>query len=993
MRRLPLLVLAPAVLVGTLLHASPASAAPGAPTGFRLFATNGGVGLTWTAPVGDPAPAGYHVLRQAVQIADLPGLTGTPLTYVDHDAVVGDPTNYTVLAYDADGYQTPTPTLAVTRAPDATVGTASAFALEAAGQHYFMDASRPGDSVTQAAGLLTGAVGGTEHGTATLPLVPGPGDYSSDTTPVDLTVDGTPCPFSGTTHVTSVSFDDQLHPQTYAADLSGTCNGAPVRAALRYLSDAPYVAVTVSPQSFSSEADLSSTTSIPVTVTNQGTTPLTVGAPALSGTDAGSYAVDAGTCTTGVDAGGSCTVNASFTPTTYGTKNALLTVPVGDQTRSVTLAGVGGHVPSAVQNVVVTKAYKRNLVSWTAPATATPAVSSYRVYPNYAASPDVFTTVTGTSFLDTSTGDASQYRIVALNDAGTGAAYDVDAAPNATSAVLETSGSQGDPGLYMVADSGTAQGVRVPFLADATPRYGAAVSPDGSKLVYSQLNGSTSDLYIANLDGSGSPQRLTSLVGSEEEPSWSPDGRTIAFTFYTDTTVDVRTVPAAGGTPVRRIANYEHPSWLPDSSRLVADEADNEWLAVIDAAGRATKIAGSDSGFGATVSPDGKSVAYLYDNPSTYVWQLAVLPVSGGTPKVLADRADWGDLSWTPDGTRILGERYVTPTSDPQAFGVSYDGTFSAPTALTTSGPDGWPVLVRAKVHTTGYAAITGANESIPFASPDPYVTCSLDGAAATACTSPYTATGLAGGAHALVLRSYSGPGGTLSSVTAAGFTADRTAPTLAITSPTANGLGTATTATIAYRATDTGAGVLSYDVQYRRASSNGGYTAYSTPTGWLGTTALSRSVAASPGYEYCFHVRVRDKVGNVSAWSADRCVDVALDDRSLAASAGWTRATASGTYKSTVTATTRTGTALSLRSVQTRRVTLLVTRCPSCGQVYVYLAGVRIGTVSTYAPTTQRQVRLALPLQSAVRSGSLVLKPVTAGKQVLIDGVSLGRA
>lgn len=992
MRRLPLLVLAPAVLVGTLLQASPASAAPAAPTGFQLFATNGGVGLTWTAPVG-PAPAGYHIFSLGLLIADLPNLTGSPLTYIAHNVAVGDHTNYSVYAYDVDGFQTPTSTLGINRAADATVGTASAFALEATGQHYFMDASRPGDTVTEATGVLTGAIGGVQHGTATLPLVRGPGDYLTDTTPVTLTVDGASCPFQGTTHVAQVSFDDQLQPQTYAAELAGTCNGAPVRASLRYLSNVPYVAVTVTPETFSSETDLNSTTPIAVTVTNKGIAPLTVGGPTLTGADAASYAVDAGTCTTDLAPDASCTVNGSFTPVAYGPKNAVISLPVGGQVRTVALAGVGGHVASAVQGVVVTKAYKRNLVTWSAPSNqGAPVVSSYKVYRNFATNPGDVTTVVGaTSFVDTTPGNATQYRIVPINAAGNGLPYDVDAAPNATSAILETAGLEATPGLYMVADSGTSESVRVPFLTGGAPRFGAAVSPDGNKVVYSQFNGS-SDLYVADLDGTGTPVRLTSLAGDEEEPSWSPDGKTIAFTYYTHPTTgmtaDVRTIPATGGTPALRIANYEHPSWLADSSRLVADNVDNEGLAVVDGSGKAVPVAGSAGGFGASVSPDGKTIAYIYDDPSGH--KLATVPVAGGTAKIFADTADWLNLSWRADGTRIYGER--GPSNGPQVASVGFNGTPAGLTLLDTGTPNGSPVYVAPKVHLTSFSAVTGANASIGFASTDPYVTCSFDNAAESPCTSPVAKTGLAGGKHSLVLRSYSSPGGALTSMTAAEFTADRTAPAVAITTPAANGAATTTTATVVYRATDTGAGTLNYNVRYRRASSNGVYTAYSSPSGWLGTAATSRAVAATPGYEYCFSVQARDKVGNLSAWSADRCVAIALDDRSLSASAGWTRATASGSYKSTVTSTTKAGISLS-RSVQTRRVTLVVTRCASCGQVAVYLAGVKIGTVSTYAATTQRQVKIALPVQAAVRSGALVLKSVTAGKQVIIDGVALGRA
>src|SRR4051812_17810244 len=119
-RRLPLLVLAPAVFLGTALSATPASAAPLPATGLRQFAAIGGVGLTWTA---SPDPAtGYHIYRSGSPLTDVTDLSA-PLTYIDTTLDAGASANYTVIAYDDNG-AAPTGTLPITRpAADATVGT------------------------------------------------------------------------------------------------------------------------------------------------------------------------------------------------------------------------------------------------------------------------------------------------------------------------------------------------------------------------------------------------------------------------------------------------------------------------------------------------------------------------------------------------------------------------------------------------------------------------------------------------------------------------------------------------------------------------------------------------------------------------------------------------------------------------------------------------------------------------------------------------------
>src|SRR5215204_6452390 len=58
------------------------------------------------------------------------------------------------------------------------------------------------------------------------------------------------------------------------------------------------------------------------------------------------------------------------------------------------------------------------------------------------------------------------------------------------------------------------------------------------------------DLFVANTDGSN-VRRLTTDDGTESNPVFSPDGKTIAFSAQYDGNTDVYTVPLTGGAPVR----------------------------------------------------------------------------------------------------------------------------------------------------------------------------------------------------------------------------------------------------------------------------------------------------------------------------------------------------------------------------------------------------------------------------------------------------------
>lgn len=76
------------------------------------------------------------------------------------------------------------------------------------------------------------------------------------------------------------------------------------------------------------------------TVTNTGTTPLTVSTATLSGTNANQFSVSQGTCASAVAAGATCSLTATFAPTLAsgaGSKTATLTIP-NDAGSPVTVA-------------------------------------------------------------------------------------------------------------------------------------------------------------------------------------------------------------------------------------------------------------------------------------------------------------------------------------------------------------------------------------------------------------------------------------------------------------------------------------------------------------------------------------------------------------------------------------------------------------------------------------------------------------------------------
>jgi hypothetical protein len=552
------------------------------------------------------------------------------------------------------------------------------------------------------------------------------------------------------------------------------------------------------------------------------------------------------------------------------------------------------------------------------------------------------------------------------------------------------------------------------------PGYGSvsrpAVSPDGRWTVVSQMvDTETVHLWRVPTYGTGTPSQLTSLPGLAVGPAWSPDGAQIAFTRDERDwdraelwRSSVWVVPAKGGTPQRRALDAAEPAWDRDGSLIVTDlsEASLRLVRVgIDGTRRA--IPGTADGRLAAVSPDGRLLAFTVPGSSTGPNDaperdraLALLPLgTASTTPVVTQLEDggYGGPTWHPDGRSLAvryGQRVQGSNSVRHVYGLaSLDLTSTSPPRVKprTFVPDSGLVMPAYRslgVHLTSAPARTGAAPRIGFGMHEPpegtVFTCRLNDATAQACTSPWRGSGLPTGAHHLVVQSRD-PSGQLT-VTSHRWQVDATAPVVKVSG--AGAVTLADRASVTYSATDAD-GIASYDVRYQRARFDRGFESWVRPDTWQATKATSRSIAVPRGYEYCFSVRARDMLGNTSAWSPSRCTSRPLDDPSLKASAGWTRATGTSFLDGTISRTTTRGAELTRAEVRAKRIWLVATRCATCGSVDVFVGSTRVGRVDLSADTTRRQQVIALPASTSVRSGKLTIRVTSSGKRVEIDGIA----
>jgi len=95
-------------------------------------------------------------------------------------------------------------------------------------------------------------------------------------------------------------------------------------------------------------------------------------------------------------------------------------------------------------------------------------------------------------------------------------------------------------------------------------------SPDGKRIAYISMRDDHDDLFVVNLDGSN-PVQLTDFSGDEHWIEWSPVGDQIIFKAEVDGNNEIYLINA-DGTSLTNLTNHPkadmHPTWSPDGSQI-----------------------------------------------------------------------------------------------------------------------------------------------------------------------------------------------------------------------------------------------------------------------------------------------------------------------------------------------------------------------------------------------------------------------------------------
>ena len=195
-----------------------------------------------------------------------------------------------------------------------------------------------------------------------------------------------------------------------------------------------------------------------------------------------------------------------------------------------------------------------------------------------------------------------------------------------------------------------------------------AWSPNGKQLAYWYRG----QIWVMNADGShdvalvgrASTLPLDRALGGPTSPTWSPDGKWIAFTTGAGrpavTEDRALWVMKADGTDMHRVAGIPAPypavelAWSPSGTQfaytrwLWGEGASAIYLMHADGSHQPGWKAFTSVGANPDWSRDGRRLAFTYRN------QIAVVGASGhGLVRLTSGRAFSFDPSWSPDGRKI----------------------------------------------------------------------------------------------------------------------------------------------------------------------------------------------------------------------------------------------------------------------------------------------------------------------------------------------------
>ena len=215
----------------------------------------------------------------------------------------------------------------------------------------------------------------------------------------------------------------------------------------------------------------------------------------------------------------------------------------------------------------------------------------------------------------------------------------------------------------------------------------------GAKIAFTCWNDLTYEIYVMDGDG-GNKQRLTNDIALDYLPSWSPDGKRIAFASTRDGGIERIFVMDSDGRNVMQLTEkWEDtaPAWSPDGAKIAFTRfiAFKYHIWVMDADGgnqiQLTHLGGNAD---PAWSPDGRRIAFNTWKRHEGI-EIYVMDSDGNNQvRITHDLRPKDGPSWSPDGQRIAyAALHIEELS--QIYVVEADGK-GRTKRITDNAPTKW---------------------------------------------------------------------------------------------------------------------------------------------------------------------------------------------------------------------------------------------------------------------------------------------------------------
>jgi dipeptidyl aminopeptidase/acylaminoacyl peptidase len=195
------------------------------------------------------------------------------------------------------------------------------------------------------------------------------------------------------------------------------------------------------------------------------------------------------------------------------------------------------------------------------------------------------------------------------------------------------------------------------------PEFDPTWSPDGTQIAFRSEPHGDQEIWLMNADGSD-PRRLTRGLS----PTWSPDGSKIAYS----SPGDIPCPPGRGlqctgisiinadGSEQHRVPNTdggEYPSWSPDGKRIAFNSnlSGDHVMYIVDPDGSGlVDLTSVGEGWQVDWSPDGRSILFTShrDHLDNYTDIYVMRPDGSGVKRLTHNSAY--TPAWSPDGRHIV---------------------------------------------------------------------------------------------------------------------------------------------------------------------------------------------------------------------------------------------------------------------------------------------------------------------------------------------------